>query len=627
MTSRYQIHCSHNFPFLISSALQSFDMVRRAILLLSTAWQIAAFAGEIPRELRVGVAGHAFDHLGNIGEQSEAAVASGLNIIYATGLGAWGYQGIPPEPEWSKAKESATNYNRDAKRQGIKLSIGYICATSIVTLKDFDRGWTTEFRAQFKTPPSDWLQRDRNGQPLPSWYGGDYRPACMNNADWLAYEKAIVRASLEAGCDGIFFDNPTVHQQGCYCHFCMERFFAFLNAGKERTWPGPTIEELRRMAVARPEDFRRFRTTIARDFFAEIRSYARTINPHALVTANNSLNSAEVLYSQARGFAYSIFEMSKTEDFVVVEDMSSQPRTLANGRIIEYGPTYKQLNGISHGKPVVAVTIADTDYHTAPNLVRLAMAEAAANGSSYLAWPTWPEKERARMSAIIRPQADLLRANEKLLNDTQPRNDVVLFLPNRRWLETDKCRPSEMAAALSAANVQYTVMCEDDFANASALHARLKNAKVLVAESRSVFKESELKVLDKWLAANGLLITADKGDWLKQVQSVITSPSLKLTAPASIRAVVHDQGKRTIVHLLNLNVQKLSSFEDKVTPVTEVCVSVRLPFKNVHSVRALTADANGTSGALKFTTQKDGKETIAEFALDKLEIATIVVCE
>ena len=44
------------------------------------------------------------------------------------------------------------------------------------------------------------------------------------------------------------------------------------------------------------------------------------------------------------------------------------------------------------------------------------------------------------MIAAIRPQADLLRANEHLLNDTAARRDVVLFLPFRRWLETGRTR-------------------------------------------------------------------------------------------------------------------------------------------------------------------------------------------
>jgi hypothetical protein len=79
--------------------------------------------------------------------------------------------------------------------------------------------------------------------------------------------------------------------------------------------------------------------------------------------------------------------------------------------VAEYGPIYELLHAISHRKPVVACALADGDYHTAPNLVRLAMAEAAAHRASYLAWPTWPENVRQKMIAAIRPQADLLRKN------------------------------------------------------------------------------------------------------------------------------------------------------------------------------------------------------------------------
>jgi hypothetical protein len=173
--------------------------------------------------------------------------------------------------------------------------------------------------------------------------------------------------------------------------------------------------------VKHPAEFLEFRGTTARDFIAEMRSYARTIKRGALITCNNSLNSPDVLFSQNRADGYNINELSRTEDFVVVEDMVSQPR-MAGGRAWEYGPTYRQLHAISHGKPVAAVTVADADYHTPPNLMRLAMAEAAAHDASYLAWPTWPEKERARMESLVRPEADFLRQNQQLLNDTVPRS-------------------------------------------------------------------------------------------------------------------------------------------------------------------------------------------------------------
>ncbi|HEU0037967.1 MAG TPA: hypothetical protein VFR76_01715, partial [Verrucomicrobiae bacterium] len=129
----------------------------------------AGRAGRLPvgtrAELRVGQAGHAFDHLGNIGAQAEAAAASGATIIYATGLGALGYQGLPPADELKRQCDAAAAYTRSAKRRGIRLVLGYVCATSIVKLDTFDRNWAPEFRAQFTTPPSEWRQQDRNGKP------------------------------------------------------------------------------------------------------------------------------------------------------------------------------------------------------------------------------------------------------------------------------------------------------------------------------------------------------------------------------------------------------------------------------------------------------------------------------
>ena len=72
-----------------------------------------------------------------------------------------------------------------------------------------------------------------------------------------------------------------------------------------------------------------------------------------------------------------------------------------------------------------------------------------------------------------------------------------------------------------------------------------------------------------------------------------------MTGAPNVRAVVHDQDGRTIVHLYNLNIQRLTSFEDKVTPATDVGLSVATP-PSVRSVRILTADTGGTSGSLEF---------------------------
>ena len=128
---------------------------------------IALWAQSLPgasRDLRVGVAGHAFDHVGAIGDQAEAALASGASIIYVSGMGGPGYLGLTSVDAMARQRQAATTYLRNAKRQGIRLAIGYVCATSIVKLETFDQNWPAEFRARFHLPPSGWRQQDRQRQ-------------------------------------------------------------------------------------------------------------------------------------------------------------------------------------------------------------------------------------------------------------------------------------------------------------------------------------------------------------------------------------------------------------------------------------------------------------------------------
>jgi hypothetical protein len=584
---------------------------------------VSAVAGP-PEALRTGVAGHAFDHLSDIADQADAALASGDNIIYCGRVGELGYGGLPEEVKLTKAREDMLAYTTKAKQEGIRLAIGYVCATSIVKLDSFDRNWTAEFRAQFHAAPAEWRQQGRNGKPLPSWYGGDYQPACMNNPDWRMYEKNIVRMELESGCDGIFFDNPTVHPQGCYCPFCMEKFAGFLAGRTNLAGDGgkkPGIEELRQLAEQHSREFMEFRAVTARDFMSEIKSYARTLKRGALVTCNNSLNSPDALFAQTRADGYDIDEMSKTEDFVLVEDMVSQPRTQPGGRSWEYGPTYRQLHAISHGKPVVAVTVADADYHTPPELMRLAMAEAAAHDASYLAWPTWPEKERKRMAAAVRPEADFLRDNQKLLNGTTPRCDVALFLCFRRWLDTDRCAVSAIAATLTRENIQYAVHSEENFGEL--MKRQNGRLPVLLLESRSILDKDEKRAVTKFEKSGGRVVVADAGEWLAKLKSDIPEPSVVVEGPASVRVVVRDQGKRTIVHIYNLNVEKISSYEDKVHPAENIRLKVRTAAGRIHSIRMSSADAGGAA----FSSEGEEGGKVAVISLPRLEIAAMAVIE
>ncbi len=100
-------------------------------------------------ELLPGYAFPAFDHLGEIAHQAKTAAACGATILDATGLGGEGYSGLPEAAQWAKSRESAAAYVREAKSRGIRLMIGYLCATSIVDLPKFDAHWDASFRPAF----------------------------------------------------------------------------------------------------------------------------------------------------------------------------------------------------------------------------------------------------------------------------------------------------------------------------------------------------------------------------------------------------------------------------------------------------------------------------------------------
>jgi hypothetical protein len=599
------------------------NLVLHAFFLLSAA--IASHAYSQERELLVGIAGHAFDHDGEFSDQGPTAAACGVNILYGGGFGT-SYTGLKTPAENAQLTEKTAAYLQQCHHEGIKLGIGYICATSIVKLDQFDHDWTPEFRKQFTAPVSEWLQCDSNGKPLPSWYGGDYRPACMNNPNWRTFEKSVVRLQLEAGFNGIFFDNPTVHPQGCYCEYCMKRFATFASDHGLSLDPKQRTSELRQAAVKHPELFQQFRGTIASDFIADMRRFARTVKPNALVTCNNSFNAPNALFSQCRTFGHDIFELSKAEDWVLVEDMQSQPRVRSDGSTVEYAPEYEGLAAISHGKPVVAITIVDGNYRTAPNLTRLAMAEAAAHGASYLSWPNWPPNLRKKLIDGVKPEADFLKQHADLLNGGHRRADVIVFMPFRQWVHTDVCRPLQWAAALSAANIPYLMASEDDLTSVMTKNPHA----VLLAESPKVLIDSETAATKQFESAGGHIVWVDEtkqNDWLPRLQKSLGTPSVVMHGPPTMRITLTDQPGKCIAHLLNLNVLPLSSYDDKVTPAGQVDITLHVPFSEVHGVKAETADPDAAQGNLHFDATPDAHGEVVKVSVPKTVLSTMLVVQ
>jgi hypothetical protein len=148
---------------------------------------------------------------------------------------------------------------------------------------------------------------------------------------------------------------------------------------------------------------------------------------------------------------------------------------------------------------------------------------------------------------------------------------------------------------------------------------------VLLIESRAVLGSATAAMIKEFEQRGGRLVVADQPDWLKHVQSAVASPSITVNGPGTVRAVVQDQPGRSIIHLYNLNLARLSSFDDKVTPAEGVSLAALVPFSKVQSVTALTADAGGTSGQLEFKQRAHDHGTLVEIKIPRLEIAALLV--
>lgn len=561
---------------------------------------------------------HAFDHLDNLDKQAEPAYECGVSVLYATGVGVCGYMGIPPAEQWENIKRDVQKYVQHAKSLGIPVVLGYLCSTSIVGLETFDQNWQPEFKQQFSSPPNSWLQQNVKGEPLLSWYGGDYRPACMNHPEWKKYQKYMVKTSLEIGLDGIFFDNPTVHQEGCYCPYCMEEFLHFLETRGDKI-KDTSLNALRELALKKPVEFKKFRCTIARNFLSELRNYAREINPKAVITTNNSLNSPEVLFSQCHRYAYNIKEMSKSQDFVVIEDMGSAPHRTSQGTTVECGPVYDLVNSIIGSKPLVAVTIADRDYHTPPNLTNLAIFEAFARNTNYMLWPIWEESQQGKMLQTIRPFMQWLKRNAPPIITSKRRYDILLYFPFEEWSKHEDCKELNIVRKLNQLNILYAVASEDNF------KGYFTEANIILAsETGFIPPPYSTSITELCRRNNKIFIDASRPNFEKELKTCLLHPSIKIQGNEMVRGIIRETSDTVFILLYNLNIERISSYEDNIIPARDISISVRISNPSIGKILLSTPEREQDIADYEITKLGD-TDAYLTFHIPELPLAGIVI--
>lgn len=238
---------------------------------------------------------------------AEAHTAVGARRMGCEAGFNWAYLmynwGFPPEIE----REDHEDFVRAVKvyqAAGIRV-FGYVQASNCA----YDGSYRDK----------DWYALDPKGRPF-YYYTGRYM-TCWSHPEWLEHLRGIVRGIVEAGADGVYYDNPWHGIQplgfggtwmgpaGCYCARCRARY-------REDT--GQEIPE--QIDPGGDEASRRYigwRAGQVTATLAMLSDHARSLNPDVVIGANDF---DAVMRPSYLIFGIDLPALAAVQDIIVIED-------------------------------------------------------------------------------------------------------------------------------------------------------------------------------------------------------------------------------------------------------------------------------------------------------------------
>lgn len=165
------------------------------------------------------------------------------------GAAALGKQPMPPIEtfvrQYRDRMAEAQRVNDQLRKQGVGKVVAYVCMMTTGGDPDKRPGfWHFYDNWEAFTPlgagpkpaddPIQWQQRRPDGSEQRFYAKEHYMPMfyryanCVNNPNWQAYMKWVIRGAAEARFDGVFVDNAG--SERCYCQYCRSGFDKHLRA-------------------------------------------------------------------------------------------------------------------------------------------------------------------------------------------------------------------------------------------------------------------------------------------------------------------------------------------------------------------------------------------------------------
>ena len=274
--------------------------------------------------------------------------------------------GFPPEIEkldWGDFVHAVQIFHAE----GIKV-FGYVQSSNCV------------YSGSYKD--RDWYALDPHGKPF-LYYTGRYM-TCWSHPLWLKHLREMVYGVVQAGADGVFFDNPwhgtdPMHflgawmgSAGCYCERCKTAYRDFSGA-EIPTRIAPATEQSTQIYL-------RWRAGQITKNLKELSVFARHLNPDIVISANDY---DPVMRPSYLVYGVDLPSLAQIQDVVMIEDFAL-PDWDGN-MLINNSLTLRTAQALIDDKPLSTIPYDQGigfDSVYPPRRFQQAIAEAAACGAS-----------------------------------------------------------------------------------------------------------------------------------------------------------------------------------------------------------------------------------------------------
>jgi hypothetical protein len=377
-----------------------------------------------------------------------------FNWVYLTYN--WGF---PPEVEqedWDDFRRAVDVYHAAGAR-----AFGYVQTSNCV------------FDGSFRE--KDWYAVDPRGRRI--YYYTNRYMTCWRHPEWLDHLRGIVRGVVEAGADGVFFDNPWHAAQplhfagvwlgpaGCYCNRCRGAFREATGLEMPEVIAPRSDEASRR--------YLRWRADQVTETVGALADAARILNPDILVSANDF---DAVMRPSYLIYGVDLEGLARVQDVMMIEDYGL-PR-LEDGQLFNNAITMRTARALVGDTPVTTDPYdkgIGFDGVYSPRRFRQGIAEAAAcaaamvvkgtefveNGAFTLltAKQFAPQREAiGRLHRWLADHVELYQGRENIA-------PVALVHPgDDLWAEWDRWAPLYFGVGqtLLAAGIPWRVVTSDD---------------------------------------------------------------------------------------------------------------------------------------------------------------------